>query len=41
MHVLAFGVLEITIIIDRDSDIQIFMNGDVLLNEVELIWMGL
>ena len=41
MHVLAVGVLEITIIIDRDSDIQIFMNGDVLLNEVELIWMGL
>ena len=34
MHVLAVGVLEITIILERDSDIQIFFNGDVL--EVEL-----
>ena len=31
MHVLAVGVLEITIILQRDSDIQIFLNGDVLL----------
>ena len=29
---LAVGVLEITIIFNRDSDIQIFLNGDVLLN---------
>ena len=29
---LAVGVLEITIILERDSDIQIFENGDVLLN---------
>ena len=40
MHVLAVGVLEITIILERDSDIQIFLNGDVLFNEVELTWMG-
>ena len=33
-------LLEITIIL-RDSDIYIFMNGDVLLNEVELTWIGL
>ena len=33
MHVLAVGVLEITIILERDSDIQIFLNGDILLNE--------
>ena len=33
MHVLAVGVLEITIISERDDDIQIFLNGDVLLNE--------
>ena len=32
MHVLAVGVLEITIILERDCDIQIFLNGDVLLN---------
>ena len=32
MHVLAVGVLEITIISERDSDIQVFLNGDVLLN---------
>ena len=32
MHVLAVGVLEITIILERDSDSQIFLNGDVLLN---------
>ena len=31
MHVLAVGVLEITIILERDSDIQIYLNGDVLL----------
>ena len=31
-HVLAVGVLEITIILKRDSGIQIFLNGDVLLN---------
>ena len=29
---LAVGVLEITIILKRDSSIQIFLNGDVLLN---------
>ena len=29
---LAVGVLEITIISKRDSGIQIFLNGDVLLN---------
>ena len=33
MHVLAVGVMEITIILGRDSDIQIFLNGDVFLNE--------
>ena len=32
MHVLAVGVLEITIILARDSDIQIFLNEDVSLN---------
>ena len=32
MHVLAVGVLKVTIILERDSDIQIFLNGDVLLN---------
>ena len=32
MHVLAVGVLEVTLILERDSDIQIFLNGDVLLN---------
>ena len=32
MHVLAVGVLEVTIILEKDSDIQIFLNGDVLLN---------
>ena len=31
-HVLAVGVLEITIILKRDSGIQILLNGDVLLN---------
>ena len=31
-HVLAVGVLEITIILKGDSGIQIFLNGDVLLN---------
>ena len=31
-HVLAVGVLEITIIFNRDSDIQIFLNEDVFLN---------
>ena len=31
MHVLAVGVLEITIILERDSDIQIYLNGHVLL----------
>ena len=30
--VLAVGVLEITVILERDSDIQIFLNGDVMLN---------
>ena len=34
MLVLAVGVLEITIFLERDSDIQIFLNGDVLLNRV-------
>ena len=29
---LAVGVLEITIILETDSDFQIFLNGDVLLN---------
>ena len=29
---LAVGVLEIAIIFNRDSDIQIFLNGDILLN---------
>ena len=29
---LAVGVLEITVIFKRDSDIRIFLNGDVLLN---------
>ena len=28
----AVGVLEITIIFNRESDIQSFLNGDVLLN---------
>ena len=28
---LPVGVLEITIILEKDSDIQIFLNGDVLL----------
>ena len=32
MHVLAVGVLEITVILERESDIQIFLDGDVLLN---------
>ena len=32
MHVLAVGVFEITIILERESDIQIFLNGDVLVN---------
>ena len=32
MYVHAVGVLEIRIILERDSDIQIFLNGDVLLN---------
>ena len=32
MCLLFSGVLEITIILERDSDIQIFLNGDVLLN---------
>ena len=31
-HVLAVGVLKITIIFNIYSDIQIFLNGDVLLN---------
>ena len=29
---LAVGVLEITIILKRDSSIELFLNGDVLLN---------
>ena len=29
---LAVGVLEITIILERESDFQIFLNGDVLLS---------
>ena len=29
---LAAGVLKITIILKRDSGIQVFLNGDVLLN---------
>ena len=33
-------LLEITIIF-RDSDIQIFLNGDVFTMEVELTWMVL
>ena len=32
MHELAVGVLEITIILERDSAIQIFLNRVVLLN---------
>ena len=31
-YVLAVGVLEITIIFSRDSEIQIYLNGDILLN---------
>ena len=31
-HVFAVGVLKITTIFKRDSDNQIFLNGDVLLN---------
>ena len=31
-HVLAVGLLEITIILKRDSGIQMFLKGDVLLN---------
>ena len=31
-HVLAAGVLEVTTIFKRDSDSQIFLNGDVLFN---------
>ena len=31
-HVLAVGVLEITTIFKRDSDNQIFLNEDILLN---------
>ena len=31
-HVLAVRVLEITIILKRDSGIHIFLNGDVFLN---------
>ena len=31
-HVLTLGVLEITIILKRDSGIKIFLNGNVLLN---------
>ena len=40
---LAVGVLEITIIFDRDNDIQIFLNGKILINgpEIKLAWMGL
>ena len=38
---LVVGVLEITIILKRDSGIQIFLNGDVFLMEVELTWMEL
>ena len=39
MVVLAFGVSGITIIFNRDSNIQFFLNGDVLLNgsRVDLI----
>ena len=36
IHVLAVRVLDITIILERDSDIQIFLNGDVLLNRSKL-----
>ena len=32
MCVLPVEVLGITIILERDSDIQIFLNGDILLN---------
>ena len=32
MHKLAVGVLEITILLERDSAIQIFLNRVVLLN---------
>ena len=32
MHVLPVGVLEITVILARDSDIKIFLNEDVSLN---------
>ena len=38
-HVLAVGVLEITIILKRDSGIQIFLNGDFLLNGIS--WVDL
>ena len=31
-HVLAIGLLEIAIILNKDSDIQNFLNGDILLN---------
>ena len=40
MHVLAVGVLEITTILERDSDIRIFLETFCSV-EVELIWMGL
>ena len=40
MHVLAVGVLEITIILERDSDIQIFLKTFCSM-KVELTWMGL
>ena len=40
MHVLAVGVLEITTILERDSDIRIFLETFCSM-EVELIWMGL
>ena len=41
MHVLAVGVLEMTIILERDSDIQIFLMERFFPIEVELTWMGL
>ena len=40
MHVLAVGVLEITIILERDKDIQSFLKMFRSM-EVELTWVGL
>ena len=36
MHVLAVVVLEITIVLERDNDIQFFLNGDLCSMEVDL-----